>query len=119
VAVLLEQTLEERSVFDKAVRETRMNLRKHRGIVFRTQLESGSVLCYAYWHRPSPNRLREYTKAAKYVYHSSIAVSIVETSRGGVRVCVEKYPWKQDPILEASTQELFKRISVRKIGYQA
>jgi hypothetical protein len=119
VAVLLEQTREERSAFNTVVKETRASLRKHRGIIFRTQLESGSVLCYAYWHRPSLNRLREYTKVAKYVYHSDIAVSIAETARRGTGVCVEKYSWKEDPALEATTQEIVKRIAVRRMGFQA
>ncbi|MGA2785466.1 MAG: hypothetical protein ABSF09_12280 [Candidatus Bathyarchaeia archaeon] len=102
IAILLEQTDGERAIFAKSVDKLWSYTKKHKDLAFRTRLETGSVLCYSRSHK----LLKEYTKAAKYSMKSDNAVCILQTTRQGALVHVERYPWKQDVVLERLAREL-------------
>jgi len=110
VAVLLKQTREERNTFAKCVDEMWLSVKRKRDLAFRTKLGSGSVLCYAHWRKRDRGLLKKYTQAAKYAMESDNAVCILQTTRQGALVGVEKYPWKKDVSLEMLSRTLFAKM---------
>jgi len=108
VAILLEQTQEERSNFARSV-EKLWSMKKHKDLALRTRLESGSVLCYSRTRK----FFKEYTRVAKYSLRSDYAVCICQTTKQGSLVYVERYPWKEDASLESSTRDFLRQVRTR------